>query len=130
MKNMTTQQELLCHTIIHSASASAGAVGFGLAQLPLADNAVIGPIQVLMTIGIGQVFGLELTKHIAAGMAASTVGKLLGRTASQVAAGWIPGAGNIMNAGTALSLTEAMGWMLAAEFASKSKSFCAVKERG
>ena len=63
MKNMTTTQEALCRSIIHTASAAAGAVGFGLAQLPLADNAVIVPIQVTMTIALGQVFGLDFTRR-------------------------------------------------------------------
>lgn len=120
MKNMTTTQEALCHSIIHTASAAAGAVGFGLAQLPLADNAVIVPIQVTMTISLGQVFGLDFTRRAAAATAASATGTLLGRTASQLGAGWLPVAGNILNAGTAASVTEALGWMLAEDFAKKA----------
>ena len=120
MKNMTTTQEALCHSIIHTASAAAGAVGFGLAQLPLADNAVIVPIQVTMTIALGQVFGLDFTKRAAAATAASATGTLLGRTASQLGAGWIPVAGNVLNAGTAASITEALGWMLAEDFSNKA----------
>lgn len=121
MKNMTTTQEALCHSIIHSASAAAGAVGFGLAQLPLTDNAVIVPIQATMTIALGQVFGLEFTKRAAAATAASATGTLLGRTASQLGAGWIPIAGNVLNAGTAVSITEALGWMLADDFAKRAR---------
>lgn len=45
-------------------------------------------------------------------MAAATVG----RTASQVLVGWIPGIGNAINATTAAGITEAMGWLLAKEF--------------
>lgn len=120
MKNMNTTQKALCHTIIHTASAATGAVGFGLAQLPLTDNAVIVPIQVTMTIALGQVFGLEFTKRAATATAASATGTLLGRAASQIGAGWIPVAGNILNAGTAASLTEALGWMLAEDFAKRA----------
>ena len=120
MKNMTTTQEALCRSIIHTASAAAGAVGFGLAQLPLADNAVIVPIQVTMTIALGQVFGLDFTRRAAAATAASATGTLLGRTASQLGAGWIPVAGNVLNAGTAASVTEALGWILAEDFAKKA----------
>ena len=120
MKNMTTNQEALCHSIIHTASAAAGAVGFGLAQLPFADNAVIVPIQVTMTIALGQVFGLVFTRRAAAATAASATGTLLGRTASQLGAGWIPVAGNVLNAGTAASVTEALGWILAEDFAKKA----------
>ena len=117
MKNMTTIQEILCHTIIHTSSTAAGAVGFGLAQLPLADNAVIVPIQVTMTIALGQVFGLEFTRRAAAAKAASAAGSLVGRAASQIGAGWIPLSGNVINAGTAATVTEALGWMLAEGFA-------------
>lgn len=124
MKNMNTTQEALCHAIIHTASAATGAVGFGLAQLPLTDNAVIVPIQVTMTIALGQVFGLEFTKRAAAATAASAAGTLLGRAASQIGAGWIPVAGNILNAGTAVSLTEAIGWMLAEDFAKRASVSC------
>lgn len=35
---------------------------------------------------------------------------------SQLLVGWIPGLGNMVNAGTALTLTEALGWKLAEEF--------------
>ena len=124
MKNMNTTQEALCHAIIHTASAATGAVGFGLAQLPLTDNAVIVPIQVTMTISLGQVFGLEFTRRAAAATVASAVGTLLGRAASQIGAGWIPVAGNIINAGTAASLTEALGWMLAEDFAKRANMPC------
>lgn len=120
MKNMNTTQEALCHAIIHTASAATGAVGFGLAQIPLTDNAVIVPVQVTMTIALGRVFGHEFSRSAAAAAAASAAGTLLGRTASQVAVGWIPVAGNIINAGTAASITEALGWMLAEEFAKKA----------
>ncbi|MCQ2741188.1 MAG: type I restriction endonuclease, partial [Alphaproteobacteria bacterium] len=41
---------------------------------------------------------------------------MIGRAASQVAVGWIPGAGNIINAATAGVLTESLGWILAKEF--------------
>jgi uncharacterized protein (DUF697 family) len=120
MKNITIGQRILCHTIIHGASASAGAVGLGLAQFPCADNAVIVPIQVSMVIALGQVFGLEFTKRTAAATAASASGTLLGRAASQLGAGWIPVGGNIINAGTAVSITEILGWMLAEDFAKKA----------
>lgn len=124
MKNMNNTQEVLCHTIIHTASAAAGAVGFGLAQIPLTDNAVIVPIQASMTIALGQVFGLEFTKRAAAATAASAAGTLLGRATSQIGAGWIPVAGNIINATTAASLTEALGWMLAEDFSKRTSAAC------
>ena len=109
-----------CHAIIHSASASAGAVGAGLAQLPCSDNAVITPIQLTMTVALGRVFGIELTDSAASAAIASAAGATVGRMASQALVGWIPGVGNIVNACTAASVTEALGWLLAEDFARQS----------
>ena len=118
MTYMTDTQKAKCHAIIHSASASAAAVGAGLAQIPCSDNAVITPIQLTMTISLGRVFGLELTESAARAAVASVAAATVGRTVSQILIGWIPIAGNLVNAGTAATVTEAIGWLLAEEFAS------------
>lgn len=116
MSNMTSSQRNKCHAIIHTASASAGAIGAGLAQIPCSDNAVITPIQITMTIALGRVFGIELTDSAAKASLASLAAATVGRTASQVLIGWIPIAGNIVNACTAASITETLGWLLADDF--------------
>ncbi len=120
MTYMTDTQKAKCHAIIHSASASAAAVGAGLAQIPCSDNAVITPIQLTMTISLGRVFGLELTESAARAAVASVAAATVGRTVSQILIGWIPIAGNLVNAGTAATVTEAIGWLLAEEFASQT----------
>ena len=120
MTYMTDIQKAKCHAIIHSASASAAAVGAGLAQIPCSDNAVITPIQLTMTISLGRVFGLELTESAARAAVASVAAATVGRTVSQILIGWIPIAGNLVNAGTAATVTEAIGWLLAEEFASQT----------
>ena len=120
MTYMTDTQKAKCHAIIHSASASAAAVGAGLAQIPCSDNAVITPIQLTMTISLGRVFGLELTESAARPAVASVAAATVGRTVSQILIGWIPIAGNLVNAGTAATVTEAIGWLLAEEFASQT----------
>lgn len=120
MSRINNQQKAKCHAIIHSASASAGAVGAGLAQIPCSDNAVITPIQLVMTVSLGRVFGIELTDSAARAALASVAAATVGRTASQLLLGWIPIAGNIINAGTAASITEAIGWLLAEDFASQA----------
>ena len=117
MSYITSEQRGQCHAIIHAASVSAGAVGAGLAQLPCSDNLVIAPIQVAMTIGLGRVFGLELTDSAARASMATVASTAVGRATSQVLLGWIPLAGNIINSGTAASVTELMGWALAEDFA-------------
>lgn len=113
---MTEEQRKKCHTIIHSASVSAAAVGGGLAQIPGSDNAVLTPIQLTMTIALGKVFGKALSEATAKAAIASVAASTIGRTVSQFLIGWIPGVGNAINASTAAGLTEAMGWALAKEF--------------
>lgn len=117
MSNMNSEQRAACHAIIHAASVSAGAVGAGLAQVPGSDNLVITPIQLAMTIALGRVFDIDLSESAASAALASTAAATVGRTASQVLIGWIPGIGNVINAGTAATITEAIGWMLAEGFA-------------
>lgn len=116
---MTADQRSKCHAIIHTASASAAAVGAGLAQLPGSDNAAITPIQLAMTVSLGAVFGIQLTQSAAAALA-SVAAATVGRAVSQVLVGWIPGFGNAINASTAAALTESVGWLLVKEFASQS----------
>ena len=98
---MTADQRSKCHAIIHTASASAAAVGAGLAQLPGSDNAAITPIQLAMTVSLGAVFGIQLTQSAAAAALASVAAATVGRAVSQVLVGWIPGLGNAINASTA-----------------------------
>lgn len=113
---MTSKQKRKCHTIIHAASVSCAGVGAGLAQIPGSDNAVITPIQLTMTISLGKVFGKSLTESTALAAIGSLAASTVGRTASQVLVGWIPGLGNAINATTAAALTEALGWTIAKEF--------------
>ena len=105
-----------CHAIIHAAAASTGAVGTGLAQIPMADNAVITPIQITMIISLGKVFGLRITEGVANGVIASCGATIAGRGITQVLWGWIPGLGNAINTATAAGLTEAIGWVAAKQF--------------
>ena len=120
MSYMTSGQRKKCHGIIHSASLAAGAVGAGLAQIPCSDNAIITPIQLAMTISLGAVFGISLTKSSAEAAIASVAGATIGRSVSQVLIGWVPGLGNIINASTAAAITEALGWALAEHFAAQA----------
>ena len=81
---------------------------------------MIAPIQVAMTVSLAKVFGIGLSSSAAVASLATETSTILGRTASQVLLGWIPGIGNLVNSCTAISFTEAIGWMLAEEFARQS----------
>lgn len=113
---MTDSQKKKCETIIHGASVAAAGAAAGLAQIPGADNAAIIPIQVAMIISLGQVFGRELTKNAATALLGTAAASTVGRATSQFLVGWIPGLGNAINAGTAASVTEALGWTIASRF--------------
>lgn len=118
---MTNREKALCNGIIHSASLAAAAVGGGLAQVPTSDNLIITPIQLSMTISLGKVLGITLDRSTAKATIASAAAATTGRMASQVALGWFPGIGNVINATTAAGLTEAMGWIMANEFEKESE---------
>lgn len=117
-----------CNAIIHTASAAAGAAGTGLAQIPLADNAVITPIQIGMIIKLGSVFGCSITENVAKGIISGAGAAFIGRSVSQALWGWIPVAGNAINTATAAGLTEAIGWMAVKEFSTKKLKYAAEAE--
>ena len=104
MKNQDIQ------TIIHSAATAAAAAGAGLAQLPGSDNLVITPIQVSMIMAIGEFHGQKLSKSAALSTLSAASAGITGRTVAQILIRWIPGWGNTVNAATAFSVTEAIGW--------------------
>ena len=118
---MTNSQYDKCSAIIHTASVAAGGVGAGLAQLPCSDNALITPIQLTMTISLGQVFNLDIDESAAKATVASMAGATIGRAISQCFVGWIPGIGNAINASTAAAVTEALGWLIAEDFGKREQ---------
>ena len=122
LKKQKMPQDVIikCNAIIHSASVAAGGVGAGMAQLPCADSAVITPIQIGMIVGLGQVFGLNITDGAAQGLLGGFAGAFVGRGIVEVAVGWVPGAGNAINTATAAGLTEAIGWVAANQFYQQS----------
>lgn len=120
---MTNEERRLCEGIIHTASVATAGVGAGMAQIPGSDNAVISPIQLTMVVSLGKVFGIHLDESAAKAAIVAEGAAVVGRTVSQVLVGWIPGFGNIVNAMTAASITEAIGWAMAKEFEQQS-TYC------
>ncbi len=123
MSNIPASLRIKCHAIIHAATLAAAAVGAGLAQFPGSDSAVIIPIQTGMTVALGRVFGITLGTSAAEAAIATAGATCAGRFVSQVAVGWIPGFGNTVNATTAAGITEAIGWILAEEFAQQALGY-------
>lgn len=105
---MTPKKRAL--TVIHGASTAAAAIGGGLAQIPGSDAVPLTSLQAAMIADIAQAHGVSLTETSAATLVARFAAVKGGRLASQLLFGWIPGAGNAVNAATAAAATEAIGW--------------------
>jgi uncharacterized protein (DUF697 family) len=118
-----------CNVIIHSASVAAGGAGAGLAQVPMADSALIMPIQIAMIISLGKVFDQKVSQAAAKAILSSCAASFVGRGISQILVGWIPGVGNVINTTTAAGITEAIGWLAADNF-SKNKYEDIIEQTG
>lgn len=114
--NIPKEKKKKCNAIIHGATVATAGVGAGIAQIPLADNAVITPIQIAMIVALGKVFDVELSKSAATAILSGMSASFVGRGVSQALIGWIPGIGNAINAATAAGVTEAVGWIVAENF--------------
>lgn len=110
----TTNQKV--HGVIHTASAAAAGVGAGLAQIPGSDAAVIVPLQVSMIVAIALAHGRRISDATATSLLGTFSATIAGRSISQLLVGWWPVIGNAINAATAASLTEAVGWAADAYF--------------
>jgi uncharacterized protein (DUF697 family) len=117
---MATRNEKI-HGIIHTTAAAAAGVGAGLAQIPGSDAPILCGLQTAMIVSIGQVHGAHVTKTAAADLILTFTAAAGGRALSQFLVGWIPGFGNVINASTAASITEAIGWAADAYFQDEEK---------
>ena len=110
---MNNEEKRKCHAIIHGAATSGAAVAAGMAQIPGSDAPVLIGIEISMTVALGAVFGVSLTESAAKSIVLSNLAGYAGRGISQALVGWIPGLGNAINAGTAFTLIETVGWAIA-----------------
>lgn len=113
---MTKEEKSKCHAIIHGAATSGAGVAAGMAQIPGSDAPVLIGIEISMTIALGAVFGISLTESAAKSIVLSNLAGYAGRGIAQALVGWIPGFGNAINAGTAFTLIETIGWAIAKDF--------------
>ena len=108
--------------IIHAATVSAGVIGSGLANLPGSDMPVLTALQTAMIIAIGHEYNCEFTKASAKSLLLTFPSGYGGRVISQCLIGWIPGYGNAVNASTAMVMTQTIGWIANAYFATGQTS--------
>lgn len=112
-----------CNVIIHGASTASAAACAGIAQIPLADNAVLAPIQIAMIVSVAKVFDQNIGEGVARGLLSTFAATFVGRGVTQVLFGWVPFMGNALNSATAAALTEAIGWMQHIRILRKSIKF-------
>lgn len=108
------------HLIIHAASAAAAGIGAGLAQLPGSDAPALMSLQTAMILALAEHFQVAMHRAAAADMVLTLSATMTGRWISQVLIGWVPGYGNAVNATTAATITEAIGWAAVAMFEAAS----------
>ena len=93
--------------IIHGASAIAGTVG--AVPIPIADAIPISAAQISMLVSIARLYDEKnVPKAALAGMVAAVAATTLGREVVKL----VPVAGSIAGAGTAIAITEALGWFV------------------
>jgi uncharacterized protein (DUF697 family) len=113
---ITPLQKRKCRRIIHGSALIGGLVASGLAQLPASDNAILVPLEIIMVLALGQVFGIKLRHSYRTSLVLTTAATMIGRAVSEFLLGWIPVVGNLFDALTAIAVIEGLGWMVTREF--------------
>lgn len=113
---MTSDQLTKCNVAIHTASVASGAAGF--IPIPVADAVPISAAQVTMVIALGKIFDQTLTEGAAKGLIGAAASTLIGRSLVK----FIPIAGWVVSAAVAAGVTEAIGWIVATDFAKQARA--------
>ncbi|NEP76876.1 MAG: hypothetical protein F6K39_01000 [Okeania sp. SIO3B3] len=120
--------EVIINTASVSAAAASGALAQG-AALGL-DTPVLITIHIGMVIQLGEVFGRKLNKNTAAALLGSGVGVGIGAFGVKAILGFIPFAGNLVNATVSFGYTELLGWTFVKLFKNDKDSALLIKGEG
>jgi uncharacterized protein (DUF697 family) len=109
-------KELLtkCHAIIHSATVLSGAAG--ALPIPFSDAIPIGAAQITMIVSLGKVFKIPVSKSVAENIIGVGLATQGGRFVFANISKLLPYYGSVVGAATAVTITEALGWMVADDF--------------
>lgn len=97
--------------IIHGAAAAAGAAA-ALSLVPGSDSVAIMPIQVAMVAAIAREYGIEPSASLVKSTLWASLGSVTGKAGAGLLLRWTPVAGNVVRAGVAAGVTEAIGRMV------------------
>jgi uncharacterized protein (DUF697 family)/GTP-binding protein EngB required for normal cell division len=104
--NLPWKREMARPAIVAAASAAAAAAAI---PVPVADAAILAPIQLTMMGRIAAIYDLELKTMLSAGALAQLGVQITGQALARSFLKLIPGAGSVVGAGVAFALTAATG---------------------
>jgi uncharacterized protein (DUF697 family)/GTP-binding protein EngB required for normal cell division len=112
--NLPWKREMARPVIAAAASAAAAAAAI---PVPVADAAILAPIQLTMMGRIAAIYDLELKTMLSSGALAQLGVQISGQALARSFLKLIPGAGSVVGAGVAFALTAAMGegWLRLSE---------------
>lgn len=112
---MTKDQMTKANVAIHTAAVASGALG--AIPIPVADALPISAAQVTMVIALGKIFDQSITEGAAKGLIGAAASTFVGRNLVKL----IPIAGWVISAAVAAGVTEAIGWIVAVDFAKQAR---------
>jgi uncharacterized protein (DUF697 family) len=118
---MTYPEMIKSRRIIHGSAIAGALAALVMAQLPASDNIILVPIEVIMVIRLGGVFEVGLKGSISKGLLIGSIATMIGRGISEFLIGWVPVAGNIINALTAAAVIEFLGHAVVRDFNKNEK---------
>jgi uncharacterized protein (DUF697 family) len=101
--------KLSVRVAVHGSSGAAAGIAALLSPLPLADELALLPLYGLLAVHIGRAHELKLADMPWKPIARTALGGLAVRAAASVAGSWVPGVAALVNAVTAIALTEVVG---------------------
>jgi uncharacterized protein (DUF697 family) len=110
---MDHREKIRSRRIIHGCAIAGALAALMMAQLPGSDNLILVPIEIIMVIRLGTLYEVSLRHAVSLSFVVGSVATLIGRGISEFLVGWMPIAGNIIDALTAAVVIEFMGWVAA-----------------
>jgi uncharacterized protein (DUF697 family) len=120
---MTEEQKNTCHAIIHSHAVACG--GGNLVPVPGVGIAADIVTMTTMTMALAGVFGSNIPKQVANGIAIAALKRTLLKqpikTLTKELSKFIPFLGQIVGPAISITMIESAGWAIAHELEDKSK---------